>query len=472
MPAWAGTPPFHRYADPIDAIATLTQPWSLPIAVTLPVVLMCGAGAVIVTAAALSGRAARRPDMAAQRWSRPLPAVLGRVIAARSTRTVLPVLGLIAAAAGCGVLVAHAAPADGLVLLAALTWVALLVGPVYRVVNPVRALAPAPPSVVAERAGPPAGPALADTPVPVEPAQPARETSDLPAGPAHTTPDLPAGPAHTTSESPAQPAREASDLHGHRHDHGHDHQRAAATTAAAEASAYATAHAGELRRASAWLLALCALLLTTRDPRVLAATAAIHVAVQAARARWRRGALDPLEVLSDLVACIAPVGRDLGGRLAWRNPLVAVAHATLPRGAITLGAVVIAASMANALTGPRTAARPASLPAGMPDDVTPLVALAASFVIVMVVLRLGVIRPFFASATIPLLAAYGIVAAGRWWPPVDLVAFVALHNVAIAVLHRQAIARHDLRTARAVQFPMRVVVLASVLTGLTLLWAW
>jgi hypothetical protein len=176
-------------------------------------------------------------------------------------------------------------------------------------------------------------------------------------------------------------------------------------------------------------------------------------------------------VLSDLVACLAPVGRDLGGRLAWRNPLVAVAHATVPRGAVTLGAVVIAASMANALTGPRSAARPGSVPAGLPGDVAPVLALAASFVIVLVVLRLGVIRPFFASATIPLLAAYGIAAAGRWWPPVDLVAFAALHAVAIAVLHRQAVARHDLRTARAVQFPMRVVVLVSVLAGLALLWA-
>jgi hypothetical protein len=430
-------------------LATLTEPWSLPTAAPLPVVLVCGAGAVVVTAAALSGRAARRPDMPAQRWSRPLPAVLGRVIAARSTRTLLPVLGLIAAAAGCGALVLRAAPADGPLLLTVLTWVALLVGPVYRVVNPVRAFAPTPPPVVVERAGSPAGPSPAGSPVPAEPAQPARETADL----------------------PAQPARETAGLPAHGHDHGDEHRCATTTTATPEASAYAAAHAGDLRRATAWLLALCALLLTTRDPRVLAATAAIHVAVQAVRARRRRGALDPLEVLSDLVACLAPVGRDLGGRHAWRNPLVAVAHATVPRGAVTLGAVVIAASMANALTGPRSAARPDSVPAGVPGDMAPVIALAASFALILVVLRLGVIRPFFASATIPLVAAYGIAAAGRWWPPVDLVAFAALHAVAIAVLHRQAIARHDLRTARAVQFPMRVVVLVSVLSGLTLLWA-
>jgi hypothetical protein len=268
--------------------------------------------------------------------------------------------------------------------------------------------------------------------------------------------------------------------HGHAEGHRpHDRLQPTATAPPAETTRAITAHAAELRLASVRLLALCAILLSTEDPRLLGAAAVAHVSVQVALARWRPGALDPLDVLSDLVARLALVGRDLEGRLAWRNPLVAVAHTAVPRGAVPLGAVVIATSMTHALAGPGAPRSDGdsgtrsmvALAGGMLDDVAAVTALIATFVVVLVVLRLGVIRPFFASATVPLITAYGTVAAGRWLRPLDLVTFVALHAVAVAVLHRQAIARHDLRTARAVQFPMRVVVLLSVLTGLTLLWA-
>jgi hypothetical protein len=268
--------------------------------------------------------------------------------------------------------------------------------------------------------------------------------------------------------------------HRHAEEHRpHDRLQPTATAPPAETTAAVTAHAAELRIASIWLFTLCAILLLTEDPRLLGVAAVAHVSVQAALARWRPGALDPLDVLSDLVGRLALVGRDLEDRLAWRNPLVAVAHTAVPRPAVPLGAVVIATSMTHAMAGPgapRSDAHGgprsiAALSGGTLDDITMVPALIATFVVVVVVLRVGVIRPFFASATVPLVAAYGIVAAGRWLPPLDLVAFVALHSVAVAVLHRQAIARHDLRTARAVQFPMRLVVLLSVLTGLTLLWA-
>ena len=105
----------------------------------------------------------------------------------------------------------------------------------------------------------------------------------------------------------------------------------------------------------------------------------------------------------------------------------------------------------------------------MPVVVASAVVLVVTCAVVRAALRLGVIRPFFGGATVPLVAAYVTVAAGRWLRPLDLVVFVGLHAVAVAVLHRQAIARHDLRTARAVQFPMRVVIMASVLSGLWLL---
>ena len=431
-------------------MATLTGSWSLPITVPLSVALACGAGAVIVTAAALSGRAARNPDMPAQRWSRPLPATFGRVIAARSTRAVLPVLGLIATAAGCVALVSRATPVNGLAALAALTWVALTAGPIYRLVNPVRAVTAAPPSV------------LADSTAPVDRHAAAAAQAQA-SDPHHAT-----GEANNDREGTALADHARRHRHGdHRHGDHHDDPHTTATAPLADATTAVTAFAAELRYASAWLFALCAILLSTQDPQVLTVTVALHVVAQSGLARWRPGTLDPLEVLSDLVARIAPLGRDLEGRLAWRNPLVAVTHTNVPRGAVTLGAVVIAASMTGAMTG-RGAA---GIDVAALGTVAPVIVLAGTLAIVLAVLHLGVIRPFFASATVPLVVAYATVAAGRWWPPVDLITFVVLHTVAIAVLHRQAIARHDLRTARAVQLPMRVVVMLSVLTGLTLLWA-
>jgi hypothetical protein len=99
----------------------------------------------------------------------------------------------------------------------------------------------------------------------------------------------------------------------------------------------------------------------------------------------------------------------------------------------------------------------------------PAILLGLTLAVTAGALRVGLIRPFLRSATVPLVAAYGAVAGGPWWPPVDLAAFVGLHVVAVAVLHRQAIARHDLRTARALQFPLRVVLVASVIGGLALL---
>src|SRR5690606_23395644 len=127
------------------------------------------------------------------------------------------------------------------------------------------------------------------------------------------------------------------------------------------------------------------------------------------------------------------------------NPLVAVTHTELPHGAVAFGGVVVAASLTHAVAGRLGLT-------GVPAALA-LVAIAA---LVGAVLRLAIIRPFFRSGTVPVVAAYGLVAAGRWVPPLDLLVFVALHALAVAVLHRQAVARHDLRTARAVLFPPRV----------------
>jgi hypothetical protein len=151
--------------------------------------------------------------------------------------------------------------------------------------------------------------------------------------------------------------------------------------------------------------------------------------------------------------------------LVWRNPLVTVSHAELPPGAVDFGAVVIAASLAHAVWGHPS--RPSDIAVNGGSAVILLFGVA--LIVAVGALRLGVIRPYLRGTTVPLVAAYGLVAAGPWWRPVDLLVFVALHVVAVGVLHRQAIARHDLRTARAVQFPLRIVLVASVVGGLALL---
>jgi hypothetical protein len=130
---------------------------------------------------------------------------------------------------------------------------------------------------------------------------------------------------------------------------------------------------------------------------------------------------------------------------------VNAAHVALPTTALWLTAVVIGLAVAASVS---TLAVPLFVAATMAAGV---------------LLRVGLIRPWLYGAVAPLAAAYGLLAGGRWLQPLDLLAFVALHAVAVAVLHRQAIARHDPRTARAVQFPARCVVVVSVLAGLAVL---
>ncbi|MBW3604328.1 MAG: hypothetical protein KY460_05325 [Actinobacteria bacterium] len=205
-----------------------------------------------------------------------------------------------------------------------------------------------------------------------------------------------------------------------------------------------------------WLAALSALLRTVEDGRVLGAMFAGYLLLQAVLLRRRGGRRpahsDALDATSAVVGLVAPLGRTRDGGLAWRNPVVNAAHASPGQAALWLTAVLVAL----ALTGVGGEATTAGV----------LVRFVAIATVAGAVLRGGIIRAYFRGAVAPLAAAYGLLAGGRWLPPVDLVVFVALHAVAVAVLHRQAIARHDPRTARAVQFLPRLAVLTSVLGGL------
>jgi hypothetical protein len=207
--------------------------------------------------------------------------------------------------------------------------------------------------------------------------------------------------------------------------------------------------------AVAVLALLAIVVLTVHDGRMLAVVGAADLAVQAVLCRLRGQAWpatgDGLEAVATLIGHAAPLGLRDDGRLAWRNPVVNAAHVTLPSTALWLAAVVIGLTVAS------TSSTPA----------TPVFVVTATTAGAL--LRVGLIRSWFYGAAVPLAAAYGLLAGGRWLEPVDLLAFVALHAVAIAVLHRQAIARHDPRTARAVQFPARAIVVVSVVAGLAIL---
>ncbi|CAN5793055.1 hypothetical protein BH23ACT10_BH23ACT10_28150 [soil metagenome] len=207
------------------------------------------------------------------------------------------------------------------------------------------------------------------------------------------------------------------------------------------------------------LVVLAAVVLTVRDGRLLAAVLGSYLLVQNALTRWRgcrwpaRG--DAIEAVSAVAGLIAPLGHATDGRLAWRNPVVNAAHATPGPPALWLTAVLAALAITGTVATGSTSQPP-----------VPLLQFAAATAIAAAVLRAGLFRGYFLGAVGPIAAAYGLLTGGRWLAPLDLMVFVALHALAITVMHRQAIARHDPRTSRAVQFLPRAAVVTSVLAGL------
>lgn len=338
---------------------------TLTAAVPLPALLAGGATVVIGTAAALTGRAASRPEPRTTRWYRPLPRAVTAAVDHPTARAALRTAVLALITAVLVLLVGSEGPVDGAVIVPAVVVASLACGPLVRIADPVHLL---------DRWS-------------------------------------------TGTSRPVAPPM--------------------------------LGWPAVLR-----LVAVAAVVLTFEDGRVLAAALTIHVATQAALAVQHGPAAparhDPVEAIAAVVTPLAPIGRDPAGQLAWRNPLVTAAHTPQPAAAAWVTAVLM--GMALHVGRPGAAA---------------LATAAVATVLGRVVLRLGVIREWFTGVLAPLAAAHGLLAAGRWLAPLDLIAFVGLHAVAVAVLHRQAIARHDLRAARAVQLPPRLAVLVSVLTGLT-----
>lgn len=212
--------------------------------------------------------------------------------------------------------------------------------------------------------------------------------------------------------------------------------------------------------AVAWLAVVVAVAASIDDGQVLAVALATVTLAQAALARRRgppwhpRG--DPFDAVVAFVGQVAPLGRDSDDHLGWRNPIVSAAHAAASPAVLGVTAVLAGYALTAVAVADRTA-RPA----------TTLLVLALTTSAAGATLRVGIIRPYMRSTLAPVAAAYGVllIDARPLWPVAPLV-FVGLHAAAVAVLHRQTIARHDPRTARAVQFPARSAVVVSVLAGL------
>lgn len=205
---------------------------------------------------------------------------------------------------------------------------------------------------------------------------------------------------------------------------------------------------------------------------------------------------DPAEVLSDVVGTVAVVGRGAGAKVGLRDPVVSAARSPAPPGTIAFVGVLAGATWLESIADVVI----------IDSDLLLTVATGVSCVVGWGFLRLGAVRDFLVPALLPLAGAYGLqlftvplllegqiglsqltdplgrsatlpdrVAAGAqlpfseaWLAFVLYVVFVALHVLALVIAQRVSLSRFDLRGARAVQFPLRAVLLGSLVIGLWL----
>ena len=255
-----------------------------------------------------------------------------------------------------------------------------------------------------------------------------------------------------------------------------------------------------------WPAAVVAALITVASQTALDAPVAVsvgvlvYVMVQALLGAvygpswFTRG--DALEVLSDVVGSVAIVGRGLDGAIGLRDPVVAAVRMSTTAGTIGFVGVVMGISWLESVEDV----------VSMDSIVVLLGATAISCVVATGFLQVGAIREFLTPALLPLAAAYGLqlftvpllldgqiglsqlsdpfgrsetlpagVAAGArlpvheaWLALALYGSFVGLHMLSLAIAHRASLSRFDLRGARAIQFPMRSVLVGSLLIGLWL----
>lgn len=262
---------------------------------------------------------------------------------------------------------------------------------------------------------------------------------------------------------------------------------------------------GRWPAAALTLVALLAAQQALDAPAAVAVGLLVYVGAQTALGVVFGGAWfaagDVLEVLSDVVGAAAILGPrpDAAGRArGWgpRDAVLAVSRSPVPPATVAVVAVVVGSTWTESI-GDVVA---------FTDPVTAAAATLAACAVAAGLLHLGAVRDWLVPAVLPLAGAYGLqlvtvpllldgqiglaqlsdplgrgaapparVAAGAQLPVPDLVVgavilvvFVGLHLLALAVAHRAALLRFDLRGARAVQFPLRVVLLTSLLIGLWL----
>ncbi len=192
---------------------------------------------------------------------------------------------------------------------------------------------------------------------------------------------------------------------------------------------------------------------------------------------WRLGGVgaerhDPAAAVCAVVAAVAPLGR---GEAGWvlRSPVPALTQRQERPGQRAVLAV-IAGAAATHLLAPLIAGWPG------PGGAVGLAALAAAVGTAALAIRLAAFRSYLLPAVTAATAGW-VLAHHAWllldatgvarpWPAIAGVAVLLVgHLVAVATGHRAALARFDPRAARAVQFPLRVVLALSAAAGAALL---
>ncbi|QBI19406.1 hypothetical protein ER308_07475 [Egibacter rhizosphaerae] len=223
-------------------------------------------------------------------------------------------------------------------------------------------------------------------------------------------------------------------------------------------------------------LAVAALLIADLDPARLAAglvgyALLVTAAVAVRGPDWcARG--EAFEVVSGLLARLAPVGPDRAARntLVGRSPLLGIVQSA-PRPGLRGVLAAWSAGLAAAAASRADWWGEAATAAGLAPEGLPAIALLllAAFVLASVVIRAATPRAFLADALVPALAGWTVAIGLTSLPAPDRVlletvawsAVLAGHLLSVSAAHRMTTARFDLRAARAVQFPLRLALIAG-----------
>lgn len=228
--------------------------------------------------------------------------------------------------------------------------------------------------------------------------------------------------------------------------------------------------------AAGWLLLFAWLSLCGQQPGVGALLLAAGYAGLQLLLTWRRPELlartDAVEACARVIGSVAPFGRGKEGRFELRSAAGALSRmagddregrALLPVSAALVGANAV--GLVHTTTGP-----------GLSAPMSVAAQLLGATLVCHLALALAAHRAFLARALRPVAAGWALTGAvnalQRASSVTAVLAGVLLtltHMIALSAAHRMAVARFDLRSARAVQFPFRLMVLFSALAGVALL---